>query len=349
MKPKLESLQVYRGIAAISVVLYHVTTIADMTFGFEFAWGLFFHGLLGVDFFFVLSGFIIFFVHSRDLGHPDRAARYFLKRFFRIYPILFIVLTLKMAYLVTIGAAASTPEFNPDTIISGYLLLLPETGRYFVAVAWTLSFEVLFYAIFLVCILLGKRVAFAVLFTWFSIIVVANIIAPNSLGPVTAFVLNPINLEFLFGCLAGYLFQLGLLANYRWAMLAFGVAGFIIGFDLTTAAGHILVTRLYWATVFFFIILGSINIEQNVKRQYPKFLTILGDASYSIYLFHSSVQAVLVQVILKLDLMAYGHPQLVMLSFGILSVIGGLGFWHLVERPIQSKSRQYIDRENLTA
>ena len=54
--------------------------------------GLFLFAHAGVDFFFVLSGFIIYRVHRGDIGSPHRLSRYAWRRFVRIYPTYWIIL-----------------------------------------------------------------------------------------------------------------------------------------------------------------------------------------------------------------------------------------------------------------
>ena len=53
---------------------------------------LFDFGHAGVEFFFVLSGFIILHIHWKDLGHPSRFSSFAGKRFLRIYPMYWLVL-----------------------------------------------------------------------------------------------------------------------------------------------------------------------------------------------------------------------------------------------------------------
>ncbi|MCZ2499322.1 hypothetical protein GN316_21400 [Xylophilus sp. Kf1] len=61
-------------------------------------------GNLGVDFFLVLSGFIILFAHHADIGHPGRLRNDVAKRFFRIDPIdRFVTAGLLVAAVLTNG------------------------------------------------------------------------------------------------------------------------------------------------------------------------------------------------------------------------------------------------------
>jgi peptidoglycan/LPS O-acetylase OafA/YrhL len=83
----LDAIQFARAVAAILVVLYHANRMLVLYIGQSTLGAQFVFGESGVDFFFVLSGFIIFYVHGDDLGRPDRLGRYLWRRFSRIYPI----------------------------------------------------------------------------------------------------------------------------------------------------------------------------------------------------------------------------------------------------------------------
>ena len=74
---KLIGVQAARGIAALFVVLYHTGRMLSLEqYVGRDPWGGLFHfGHAGVDFFFVLSGFIIYYVHHKDIGTIGRAPR----------------------------------------------------------------------------------------------------------------------------------------------------------------------------------------------------------------------------------------------------------------------------------
>jgi len=92
----LPSLQVLRAIAALAVVCYHACLFVERETGQVLFGGWYHLGELGVDFFFVLSGFIIAHVHGHELGLPNCAPRYLKRRFFRIYPLLFVLTSLRL-------------------------------------------------------------------------------------------------------------------------------------------------------------------------------------------------------------------------------------------------------------
>jgi exopolysaccharide production protein ExoZ len=84
----IQSLQVFRGLAALAVVAHHAVTSTGAFVGVvpaevESILGM---GYLGVDFFFVLSGFIIMYTHMGDSPSKGNVQRYVSKRLVRIFP-----------------------------------------------------------------------------------------------------------------------------------------------------------------------------------------------------------------------------------------------------------------------
>ena len=80
------NLQCCRGIAAIIVLFGHSNVIQDP----KLFSGFFIPGWCGVDFFFVLSGFIIYYINVRFVGKPSAFKQYISKRLLRVYPIYWL-------------------------------------------------------------------------------------------------------------------------------------------------------------------------------------------------------------------------------------------------------------------
>ena len=100
-KHKLQGIEAARGIAAAMVVVYHAARHLDANgLGLPWAAGLEKFGHAGVDFFFVLSGFIILFAHWEDVGVRAALPRYAERRCTRIFPLYWPVLAAYFALAV---------------------------------------------------------------------------------------------------------------------------------------------------------------------------------------------------------------------------------------------------------
>lgn len=144
-----------------------------------------------MDFFFVLSGFIILHAHMDDIGRPARLGRYLWRRAVRVYPIYWICLTLSVGALVVMGGAL--PLWD---IALNYGLMAPFFHPRIIAAAWTLFHEILFYLAF-AGLIIHRRLGIALFGAW---ILAAIILFHHPGGPAT--IINPVNSCFLFGMIA---------------------------------------------------------------------------------------------------------------------------------------------------
>jgi exopolysaccharide production protein ExoZ len=148
-RQRLDWIELGRGTAAFVVVISHIDYVRlPSEWVFLHHWGRW-----GVAFFFVLSGFIILHVHWQDIDVRSRAANFAWRRFLRIFPLYWLVLTFGLLIRIHLGDTSYAPNVDLAYLIH-QMLLLP--GRLFVNPAWTLRHELLFYGIFLVAILNRK-------------------------------------------------------------------------------------------------------------------------------------------------------------------------------------------------
>ena len=192
---KLVGVQAARGIAALMVVIYHATrslSLPQYLGHIPFA-NVFGFGHAGVDFFFVLSGFIITHAHVADVGRPERLNRYLWRRFTRIYPIYWFVT------LIEIGHAVFSPDsavrLSPSHLLHSFLLL-PENSWPLVSVAWTLQFEVLFYLVFAFAIVDRRFCKPLIIGT--LLVVLLGVLGLRG-GLWAGLLESPFNIEFLLG------------------------------------------------------------------------------------------------------------------------------------------------------
>lgn len=161
----------------------------------------------GLDFFFVLSGFIITLIHAGDIGRPRRLAAFCGKRLLRIYPAYWIALALYLALLL----ASPTPGHAERGLayVATSFLLWPDTAEPILDVGWSLRHELLFYALFVVAIL--HRRFGTVLFAGWLAGILANAAAqlwngqPCFTGLAGSLLFRGLNLEFFFGIVAAIL------------------------------------------------------------------------------------------------------------------------------------------------
>ncbi|MCM2535843.1 acyltransferase [Neobacillus pocheonensis] len=146
-KQKLLLVQSLRGIAALIVLIHHGAGIGKKYLNYEYLNNIFSAGWLGVDFFFVLSGFIIYYVHHKDIGQKQRLKQFYLKRFLRVYPIYWIMTIVLVTLFFLVPSWGIGYETKLNVIIKS-ILLLPQSHDPIVNVGWSLVYEVFFYAVF---------------------------------------------------------------------------------------------------------------------------------------------------------------------------------------------------------
>lgn len=129
-----------RGVAALIVVFYHLRFGADVLLPFEEATALFARGYLWVDFFFLLSGFVLTYVYGEARWDAGSVRRFYVARVARVYPLHLATLCLLIAYKAsteTVGAAVPSMDARygqPWSFVPFHLLLvqawgfLPEPG-----------------------------------------------------------------------------------------------------------------------------------------------------------------------------------------------------------------------------
>lgn len=201
----INSLQIGRGLAALAVVLFHARLgtdafVAKLPPAIE---GLLARGNLGVDFFFILSGFIILHVHLDDAPTLAALRSYTLKRLTRIFvPYLPVALVVAIAYCVLPGLSGAPRDWGWFTTLT----LLPSGSEPALNVAWTLVHEMMFYLLFVV-FFCGRPIFLLVMGLWTCAMIyqAAHPVAISS--PVVSVALNPINLEFVFGMVCAAAFR----------------------------------------------------------------------------------------------------------------------------------------------
>jgi exopolysaccharide production protein ExoZ len=344
--PSILSIQVMRGIAALMVAASHTGSIMmhPENGGLRaFPWAE--TGWIGVTFFFVLSGFIIAFAHARDIGHPQRLARYAWRRFSRLYPVYWIFLAL---YVIVALSGIGPVNFStaPGHVLTAITLVQwVEAPLIPLRVAWTLIYEVFFYAMFAVLIL-NRKVGVVVFAIWGGAILVDTLVlGTNRMGPLGMW-----NVHFLMGIACCALYRraapgmgLPLLAIGIAALVALYAAGMIYARpDLQQAQPMAL---LLLGVPFAMILVGATMAERDHGFAPPRLALLLGDASYAIYLVHSAAISAMARIQFKLFGPLFPAPLVFILIF-VGSVTAGVLCHLWVERPVLALSRRFLTKRH---
>jgi exopolysaccharide production protein ExoZ len=342
MGRKLQSLEMLRAVAALSVVLYHTTTIFGTRTGtIPFA-GLFASGFRGVDLFFVLSGFIIAHVHASDIGRPRHLGNYLFNRIARIYPAVWtMTMFAGSLYAIGFGGAEKTEKLAMASVAAS-ALLLPQVGDALVNVTWTLKYELFFYLMFAVLIL-DLRAGLAALVLWqFATLLSSVGLLPGALE-FGAYYLRSLCLDFGVGLTCAWLiYNAVFVANMQtvrrqWVLLAFGIIAFVVGMMAQT---HTRAAGIPCALGAGAIVVGLILLEQSSRIQVPRILLLLGGASYAIYLVHFSAITLTAVALIRFRLAPMNDA--VFLAVAALGAAAGVAFDRTVDQPIQRLLRRRL-------
>jgi peptidoglycan/LPS O-acetylase OafA/YrhL len=296
MNKRLQALDAQRGLCALLVALYHAKGISHFN-GLPFVQGAW----LLVDFFFVLSGFVIAFVYLDHIENKPTLIGFVIRRFGRLWPLHAFVLLLYIVSEIlkaTGSYGAGTPvhtapftDAPPPSTIAIHLLMAHSLGILdefsWNPPSWSISVEFYTYLVFAVlCIAVRRWMAIAALTLVGVSIVVLWLWSDNYLG--TSLTLG------IFRCWYGFFVGVLTLFCYRFAgsrgLLASSILEIgslllvimilIVGRD----AGPItLIAPIVFAgMVFLFAQEGGV-VSQLFKTR-P--LLWLGDRSYAIYMVH---------------------------------------------------------------
>jgi exopolysaccharide production protein ExoZ len=313
----LLSIQYLRAGAALAVVLFH-------------AWHGFFIGQAGVDVFFVISGFVMWTVTAKPVGPGE----FLMHRLVRIVPLYWIA---------TVLMAVHQRASFADTIQS--LLFWPyrnTTGEVWPVLVqgWTLNFEMFFYMVFAASLLIPRKFRLISLTAVLGVLAAAGLIHGDRPAIFWTWA-NPLHLEFLAGAWISEAWLRGAVLSRRtgMAMLLVSLAGFAISaFGTTPEVGRF----IEWGLPAILLVAAAVSIESS--RGVPAIgpLKLLGDASYSIYLFFPFV-------LVTTQKLVAGAPDLIVVMVTVSTCAClGVAVFTIIEKPLTGWLKRRA-RKTLTA
>lgn len=339
-RQSLQTVQVLRGLSALLVLVFHTSEVAKKKLGMAINASLGF-GHAGVDFFFVLSGFIICYVHFSDLGRPDRLKSYFLKRIVRVCPLYWVITGAIVTASLAGFSFAGEANLSFKRIATSFLFI-PQAEKPILGVGWTLTHEMFFYALFSLIIWLPPRAVLPPLGAWLLGIVIRIFAFPNHLDSVALqFVFSEHNLQFAIGCLVGWVIVKGRRVNpRRWlfsgAVLFLGSGLIEVFLDLSLNA------VLQYGVASALMLIGAACGDLENGWNPPRWLVAIGAASYSIYLVHLAALNLLVLVAKKAGLLTILGTPITVIAIACGSFVVGLVTHRWIERPLLEIGRQWL-------
>lgn len=277
----IRDIQYLRALSVIAVIAYHINE------------SILPGGYLGVDCFFIISGYIITLVAIRDRAKGEFSiTRFYFKRFRRIVPalVLMAVFTTICSYVFFHNSLYRlTSETIPYALLQISNLKFLDGMSYFAPASnlnpllhtWSLGVEEQFYLFFpFIFCLQGKMTRHR--YTLFlAFIFLLSISLQMNLGNGHEFY-NPVSRVWLFllgGFVASFSTKLSGSSRARFV----GYAGLIVGFYLFSNHIHASYSSM-WIAFFTSLVLSGIKVDQ--KSSKPNILKFIGDRSYSLYLWH---------------------------------------------------------------
>lgn len=346
---RIIELDTLRAAAILAVMAYH-----EVSFRLLHPWTV--NGWIGVDLFFVLSGFLITGILLRSKSRPHYFSRFYGRRLLRIFPPYYAFLTLTLIVTLLLPGWR-----QPASLWAEYYLYLPSLiapwshaiqhmpVRLWMTlnVCWSLSVEEFFYMIWAPAVRWLDRRSLLVL-----------VLAMICLAPVTRVLVHrPGHPEYFFfparmdslawGALLALLLERMHSLRRASAALAAATAGCAAIFLQThgnldsmlfVVCGYSLLGLTFALLLLNVLLLSS---HHPIRRAMQNRVTVwIGMTSYTTYLIHHPVQLIVEAAARRLP--GHGsvsHAAILVLSFGAAFALSGLS-WAFFEQPIL----QYKDR-----
>lgn len=338
-KPKILPLTSARFFAALYVMLYHTLPKGSVQGEWQ-AWVKKFIGMgyISVSFFFMLSGFILAVVYLRE-NRPVNQRRFFVARFARIYPLYLVAMLLDTPHFLHVERAVMhrTPwqiagEFLATTgLVQSWLNL-----RSLNPPGWSLSTETFFYITFpFLGVALWKMRARLALPA--SILIygagVLLVLAIDRLHGTNEQSYNPFPHLFIFmlGILLAKVFVWIGQSSTRsqrlemaapWMLL--GSLGGLLAIPMTSIVSYeSQLQHGLLAPIFAVAILAFASGNRAISALFSaKWMVILGEASYALYLLHYPIHS-----ILRRQIEQRGTPMLLLYLLGTIGLSVVSYYW----------------------
>lgn len=344
-RQRLDSIQAMRAVAALAVVAFHSgREVAEKTGTMTPTLRFLDICDFGVDIFFVISGFIMYYVtFGRPTGWGE-AKSFLLKRLIRVGPMYWIFTTLFVIPVLFAPSLLNRSGISLPYTIASYLFFpwqrpayeVPSVSPIF-GLGWTLNYEVTFYLVFAVLIAFGVRRKLLWSAIVFGLLALAGPFAPGD-NAQAYFWTRSIMLEFVGGVAIAALFcretRFGTGAGL--ALMLAGVIVWIMGgYGVDIHSTMLNVRGIVWGAAATAVMAGvalTPPIGRVLAGRENGVMALLGNASFSLYLSHLFVVRIMSIILGKLGLL--GNPLLLVAANMVAASIAAILVYRFLEKPL---------------
>lgn len=320
----LNSIQALRALAAWLVVFHHyIQVVHSNNLQGRLPEALQVYGALGVDLFFIISGFVIYL---SSIGKNITPGIFAMHRIARIVPAYWIYTGILATTLIIDPTFLKLTHFNTEFLLKS-LFFIPTAnpsgiGIYpLLPVGWTLNYEMIFYCVFLLSFYFPRKLqVITIAISLFLLSTVAS-----HLGGEFSFYGNKIIYEFLFGIMIAILYKKGVVQKIP-AFASFAMI--LIAIGMLIHFGQVSHDAFKTGIPCAMLLLSIVSLERFTPKL--ELLKNLGDWSYSTYLCHVLVMCFFMKIQKRFEL--NDGVTLVFIVMGILVVSYSSFRW--VEKPI---------------
>lgn len=332
---KFNSIQILRGLAALLVVIDHTLqhTLTDP----PRILGVF--GAFGVSIFFVISGFIIAYIHSGGFT-PGNFMR---RRIMRVVPLYWICTLFLAVCAIVLPSLFKTTVFTPEYLLKSMAFLpmavpgIPDDWRPLLKPGWSLNYEIFFYVLFSLFWWCRNGLQRTILMS--SVLgglVLGAFFVPRH-GSVTAFYLNFNLMPFIAGMWIAELQRRGVWARLSVHSLPVLVFAMLLGiatlFTVDFTQGPLFIEFLAYLIASVLLVITALCVERWLHDLSPRnLLLLIGDSSYSLYLTHMFLVGAGWAVFNRLGLSEKAFP-LAATAIVIGSLVAARISYLVIERP----------------
>jgi peptidoglycan/LPS O-acetylase OafA/YrhL len=332
LEGRRNEIQWLRAIAACEVIVCHSDLIVKHFSDQRIVLNAWYEPMVavGVELFFIVSGYIMCMRVPASKSWRDFLA----SRILRIYPLYALFTTI----VVIVGFIAPNWRlggftWDATTLARSYLIL-PGPGFPILEVGWTLEYEMVFYSLVTVAMILGvTRSGRMIGFAWFlaGLGCIGSALGPRPEGfaPILH-ILSP----YMFAFGAGWLFrsieQASWVRQTSSAMLFSALA--LVAAYVSPQWGDRLILRIFVAAMVFLSFLLARRVFQ-ANNAVNRTLWLIGDGSYSIYLSHWFILSAVGKVLGALAMPAQMDWFVRILGI-LLSIAAGIWIFRYVEQPL---------------